>query len=232
MALSVPGLEANSFSVTDATSYATASFTPTAGAIIFVLVNSRNATVVPAAPTVTRAGGAETFTQIDSAAGWVANRTRLTLFKSSAAAASAGAITFDFSGVTQTQCSWIVVEQTGQDTTTPTLNNDNSIGSGTTGSLTFAAFGDAVNNYGIAGYAHQTVEDIVPDTGNSWAESAQVDSSEQGICIALHYRAGEDTTPTATWATSQSWGAVGCEVAAAGVAANKRRYTLTTTGVG
>lgn len=230
MPLSNPSLLTGSTSSTDASSYNTASVTPTAGALLIVVVNTRFGSAVPNTPSVTRAGGGETFTLVDTRDGWIADRTKLSVFRA-VGVASAGALTFDFSGQTQTQCSWIVAEITGQDTTTPVVQSVDNGGSGTSGSLALSAFADATNNMSLAAWAKQIVQDVVPDSGNSWAEVTQVDQAENGLVIALHYRQGEDTSPTASWASSHSWGGVGMEIAVAAAAGG---YTprLTLLGVG
>ena len=85
----------------DATSYATASYTPTANLLIIaVVVNTKGTT--PDTPTLS--GNGLTWVQVatvtfDSIA---APTARLTLFRAMGAAPSAGALTADFAGATQT----------------------------------------------------------------------------------------------------------------------------------
>lgn len=100
---------------TSATSYTTASITPVANQLTLVAVLNSKATL-PDIPTLS--GNGLTYVQIATV---VFNTTssplrRLTLFRALGASPSAGAITIDFAGATQTGATWQVQPFAGVDT--------------------------------------------------------------------------------------------------------------------
>lgn len=105
-----------SFDNTDATSYTTASVSPTSNLLYLLAVTTRNATVDPSIPTVT--GNGLTWVNVTStnydATG---SQRRITLFRAMGASPSAGTITIDLGGQTQTGAIWSLAEVTGIDTT-------------------------------------------------------------------------------------------------------------------
>src|SRR3990167_11448563 len=97
---------------TAATSYTTASITPSANALILASVESNADPDAPNTPTLTGNGltWVEVVTRLDGTA-------RMTLFRAMGSAPSAGAITIDFAGQSQANGStWIVTEFSGADT--------------------------------------------------------------------------------------------------------------------
>src|SRR5687767_13823040 len=95
----------------DQSSYATASITPTANRLILCFVQSRASSA--AVPTLTGCG--LTWVQVSTGANST-TALRLTLFRAMGAAPSTGALTIDFGGQVQANCSWSVVEFDGVDT--------------------------------------------------------------------------------------------------------------------
>lgn len=108
MAITVSNLTTGA-SATDATSYATASVSPSANKLILLFVGNRRSGGSPTQPTVT--GASMTWTLVDSADG--GNEVRTSIFRSLNASPGSGALTIDFGGVTQGSCGWSVAEFTG-----------------------------------------------------------------------------------------------------------------------
>ena len=105
-----PKVLTSSSSNVNATSYATASVDPKDNVPLLLGVLSATATTPSAAATVTSSG--VTWTQVatepfDSIA---ASAARLTLFRGLGATPGAGAVTMDYSGVTQTSSAWFLLE--------------------------------------------------------------------------------------------------------------------------
>ena len=97
---------------TDATSYSTGSFTPSANKLVIMAVQSSKLTL-PDIPTVT----GNNLTWVSIATISVTDTIRLTLFRAMGSAPSAGAATIDFAGNTQTSCAWSITEFTNTDQT-------------------------------------------------------------------------------------------------------------------
>lgn len=100
-----------SSSGTGASSYATASITPTANSLVLAAVRANNGTT-PNTPTAT--GCSLTWVAIDTQAITAAGK--ITLFRALGAAPTAGAVTFDFGGLNNDQCHWQVSEFANVDT--------------------------------------------------------------------------------------------------------------------
>lgn len=189
-------------STTDANSYATASVTPTANRLVILCVRNR------------KAGGGDTPTATGNSLTWVQMGTvlsgggtqRITFFRAMSATPTAGAITIDFGGVTQTACSWSVSEFDGVLTTgtdgadavsQPTVCAAGQ--SGLTVVVTLAAFGH-VNNGAFGFFFHPF--DEVSVEGSGFTAIHNQSSSENNNNIFTEWRADNDTTVDATWATS------------------------------
>lgn len=110
---------------TNASSFTTASISPTANAIQLAIVVTRDPTTITV-PTLS-GGGMTTWTRegtgvaIDFAG--TGNDARIDLFRALQASPTSGAITIDYSGDTQRGCAWLVLEATGV-TTTGTNGSD------------------------------------------------------------------------------------------------------------
>jgi hypothetical protein len=97
-------------STTDATSWTTASVSPAASTPVYVCVWNNRAT--PTLPTVTGAG----ITWVQEETLVFDTTRRVTVFRGLNASPSAGALTIDFGGLSQTACAWSVVQCAGADT--------------------------------------------------------------------------------------------------------------------
>ncbi len=107
----------SSFSDTNATSYATASITPTGNQLVLAaVISSVTASGPPNAPTLS--GNGLTWVQVATVT-WNTTAlplSRLTVFRSLGGAPSTGAVTIDFAGQTQSECLWSVTQYAHVDT--------------------------------------------------------------------------------------------------------------------
>src|SRR5882672_10399835 len=103
--MAITGSNLTSGAGTAATSFATASITPTSKALVLVAV-SQHAASAPASPTVS--GNSLTYVQVDAVNYDVTGNWRTTLFRALGTSPSAGTITIDFAGVSQTAVVWSV----------------------------------------------------------------------------------------------------------------------------
>lgn len=198
----------------DASSYATASWTPPTSGLIIVFVRNRAAT--PGTPTIS--GNGLTWTQIAVVTNGVS---KLTLFGANASGSSAGATTIDFGGATQIACQASFFLAEGVDLTTvvgafvqaPTASGVNVA----TLSITLAAAG-AADNRPIAGFFHAALETTTPRAG--WTEADDFNVGAGGGNLATQHRADAfETTASATWASSVNAEGIAAELKAAGGAA-------------
>ena len=102
----------NAASTTGGTTQATASATPTANRLQIAYVASA-AAAAPSTPTCT--GQGLTWVQVQTS-NFVAGNRRLTVFRAMGPSPTAGALTFDFAGQTQTSVAWGQIEFSGVDT--------------------------------------------------------------------------------------------------------------------
>jgi len=181
-----------------------------------VVTNSKTTPAIPDPVSLT--GGGLTWTQVASS---THTALRLTVFRAlSASPGAAATLTASAQGgVSQTGWTIIVVELDGIDTSG--VNGAGAIvqsvagdgGSALGGSLTLAAFGDPTNNAAFAAWEHQAAEATTPEAG--WTELADITRTTPSRGAETEWRTGQDTTPTASWATSADWVGVAVEIKAA-----------------
>ncbi len=146
-----PSMLTVSGSTTDATSYATASVSPSANALVLLWVASQHASSLNTVSSVT--GNALTWVQVDTQASTSNTTRRLSLYRALGASPSAGAITIDFGANTQTACTWGVVQFTNVNTSgtngsgavVQSAKNVDGTNSATTITNTLSAFENAKN---------------------------------------------------------------------------------------
>ncbi|HVV37579.1 MAG TPA: LamG domain-containing protein [Acidimicrobiales bacterium] len=205
---------------TDASSFSTASVSPTGNDLILVAVLNSKATT-PDTPTIS-GGGVTTWTQVSTD---VRATSRLTIFRGVAPASpTPAAIVIDFGGVTQTSCSWSVDDFSGCDT--GGTNGSNAIvqavaGSGgggggfsaaTSATVTLAAFG-SVDNGTYGAFAHLANESTTQGTG--FTKLGDIAGGGPATALESQWRSDNDTSVDASWSTSiQSLG-IGIELKAA-----------------
>lgn len=94
----------------DASSFATASISPSAGKLILICVYVNETSGTPPVPSLS--GCSITWAQVATS---TTGTVRAAIFGGTSASPSSGAVTIDFSGNSQSDCEWIVVEGTGFD---------------------------------------------------------------------------------------------------------------------
>lgn len=197
--------------VTDATSFNTASIAPTAGRLCLVVVMSEEAAGATTTPTVT--GASTTWTQVASQ-DVNATGNRVTVFRG--IAAGTGALTIDFAAETQTCVQWAVYEFSGVDTAQGDQGVIQAVaaaGNSTTGSATLAAFGSATN-------ATVGVGDVRASSATASIEGGytQLDAGRISGAITFflaEFLASEDTSPSMANSTTVNWAFIGIELAEA-----------------
>jgi hypothetical protein len=212
MALAASNLTSGS-DTTDATSYATASITPTGNALVLLTVATRRAAGNPSAPTATGNGltWVEVGTQLSSGSG---NR-RITILRAMGASPSTGAITINIAE-TQTECVWSVDQFTGTDTSgtngsgavVQSVETDDGGSTATSGLVTLAAFGSA-NNMAYGGKVHTSNGTTTP--GSGFTELVDVAVAESGTGFQTEYKLN-DTTVDWSWTGSHTWFAAALEI--------------------
>lgn len=206
------------YSTTDATSYTTASQTPTANRLQLLLVVSSvgtSGTTEPNAPTIT--GNSLNWVRIHGF--WHTARYKLNLYRAMGSAPSAGTLAIDFAGQTQSGCGWHCMEFAGVDTTGTDGSGaivqrtlDNTGGSTTSHSLTFDA---PISNNNNATYAAihlgATNQAITPTSG--FTEMADVGAGTPAGRLEVEWLAGNtNTTVDWSWTTNSSGTAIAVEI--------------------
>ena len=231
--------KASVFSGTNAASYATGSWTPTANRLAICCVENEISGTT-AAPTIT--GNGLTWTQAASyACDTSGTQVRISVFVAKTGASpSAGAVTADFGGVTQAGCNVIVDEIDGADLSGTALQaivqskNGTLNASGTSETITLdSAITSGNASYGVI--THQADETTSVGSGYS----ALGNGSHPGPSSALltEYKAAGSQTVDASWVTSIQRGGIALEIKAAAttntynlVAALDGTSTLTSAG--
>lgn len=105
-------------SESDASSYATASISPTADSLVLAFVNQVTITAASGSNTPTCTGAGMTWVQVATQSYDSENpdRGRFTMFRALDASPGSGALTFDFGGETQARASWGIIEFSNVDT--------------------------------------------------------------------------------------------------------------------
>lgn len=219
------------YSGTDANSYATASVSPTANSLVLLKVYHALSTGSITTPTASGAG--LTFTAVQTLTQGADPVRRITIFRGLSASPSSGAITIDFGGQTQDNCTWSVDEFAGIDTSgsngsgaivqsgTESKNNS-SPGTGVT--VTLSAFADANNAaYGSIRASNTTTDTIV---GSGFSSLEDKTGSESGT-HTTEWKNSQDTTVDWTWESSTRTAmAIGIEVAIAPAVTNSGMFLV------
>ena len=200
-------------SQTDATSYDTASITPTANRMVYLAVYGAGSSI----GTVSLVGNGITWTQEETQLGGTSSR--ISLFRGFHATPSTGAITITWT-TTVVRCAWAVFELANNDTTTPVVQSVPGSGTNvTTLSITLAAFGSADNaTLGLFGINKN--EAITPGTG--FTEIAEQVASTESMALQVEWRIDNDTGVDASWATNTNDPVgIACELTYAAAASGK-----------
>ncbi len=201
----------------DASSFTTASITPGASRLVLLSVQSDIFGGAPAVPSIS--GCSLTWIQVTSIQ-HNSNNTRITLFRA-LGTPSTGAITIDFSGVTQGACNWTVTEYIGVDTTG--TNGSGAVGNVATGfgfsttpQCTLAGNASGNATYGTASATNSTTNIFSPGTGfTELYEINTVGGFFDDISIQAEWRSDNVTSVTWTLGSTQGWACIGIEIVAA-----------------
>lgn len=212
--VSASGLTTNG-SNTDASSYATASITPSADKLILAWVYS----IASAAPnTPTASGNGLTWVQVATTSDNIGNR-RITLFRAMGASPSSGAVTFDFGGQTQIGCAWSVVEYDNVDTSGSNGSGaivqavaDGSGANATSFSITLSSFGSTLNAT-AGGFGIPLNTSGQPSVGSGFTSTGQRNQNNPNLAIASEFREDNDTSvDMSSGASSVPWAAIAVEL--------------------
>ena len=206
---------------TNLNAYPTASITPSANKLIIAVIGNVRGTVPATIPTLS--GNGLTWVQIETKLNAAENR-RITMFRAMGSSPSAEAITIDFGGVGQNNCSWSIFEFDGVDTT-------GTNGSGAVGQISTAAtvlnttsldiilltFG-SVNDGTCSGFIVADNIAIEPDADAGWAEihESQVNDGSGSQVLETQWNPGNDLTCSASWGSDESAAGIAFEIIAAG----------------
>lgn len=201
----------SSFSDADATSYETASITPTAGSLGLVAVASRTSGTAPI-PTVT--GCDLTWVQVATSSS--AATRRLTVLRA-LGTPTTGALTISFGADSQLSGAWSIAEFAGVDTSGANgagavVQSVTNTGTATSGSVTLAAFERSANaTYGAFGFqANETA-----NAGNGFNKLGQGSAATPALTAMSEWRNDTDTSVDAAWTTSVIWHGIAIEIRAA-----------------
>lgn len=210
----------------NATSYASASWTPPSSGLIIVFVASAVTTGTAVEPTMS--GNSLTWTKIVShVAEPSGNAQRITLFAANASGSSTGATTIDFGAETQLCCnaSFFSVDNADLSGGVAAAFVQTPAGDGagaTSGSVSLSAAGSS-DNRAIAAFMHAANEATTPRT--NWTELDDFNGTGPTRGFETQYRGDAfETTASATWTTSSNWVGLAAEIKAAAAGAT---YTLT-----
>jgi len=213
MAVAATALTAGN-SETDATSYATASISPTGNRLVLAVVRTWRAAGEPGDTATATGGGMTTWTKVATRA---AAGARMTLFRALQASPTSGAVTFGFGGVeSQDAAAWAILEfsdvvTTGTNGADAVVQSATGAGTSTTPLATLAAFGDAGNaTFGSIG-SYNATDHTAPGTG--FTEIQETGNGDTRV--ATEFRNDNDTTVNATLDNSVEWDVIAVEIAAA-----------------
>ena len=220
MAITVTNKE-SLFTGSNAASYATASYAPTANSLLIAsVVNANNLATDPVEPATPTANGltwSKVTTYLPDSTG---TKVRMTVFVAlTGASPSAGVFTADFGAETQLGCNIVVDEIGGDvDVSGTALNaivqsvTGTVAGSGTSESITLAALSN-VNNASYGAFNIQLNEAMT--AGSGYTITIEGDNAGPNSHTAAEYQVPGSTTVDISWTTSAAKGGIALEIKAA-----------------
>jgi hypothetical protein len=193
-------------STTDSQSYATASITPTANALVLAWIVNTHAS---SANTVTLSGNGLTWVQIDTQL-FSSNLRRLTLFRAMGASPSAGAVTITVAGTSNTGAAWSITQYTGVDTSGTNgsgaivQSNKNTATGASSVTVTLTNAFSSTTNGTAAGFAASANTAINHDSGGGWAELGDAGYGTPAARVESQWLATNDTTSVGTMSSGTS----------------------------
>lgn len=204
------------------TSFATASVSPTSGRYGLLTFKATRGPG-PALPD-TISGAWATWTRINDVIYDTGNDRRLYAYLGSGSVAN-GAITVTFPSSNDAHV-WSVDEVASAHASSPIVQSVPASGSSTTPAVTLAAFGGASNaTFSVVSHSQDGGEQITVGTGFT-------ELSDHGYTSAFasrmqtQWRADNDTSVDATFATSNAWGMIGIEIAEPAAAGGRPNLLL------
>jgi hypothetical protein len=209
----------HSASLSNATSYNTASITPTANRLVLVAVAHHTTTVTPPT-TPTLSGNGLTWVQVATITynTLATPHCRVTVFRAMGASPTSGTVTISFGSDGQNNCAWSIDEFDGVDTSGTNgsgavVQSNTNNASSTSVSITLSAFGSTNNaTYGAFGCG---------SNGITWSVGSgfsALDSHPSGVedeNLLTEWRTDNSTTVNASATGTSSIGGVGLEIKAA-----------------
>ena len=219
MALSASALTAGGTGV-DATSFTTASITPTANRLILACAHTVQSTPF-VTPVVT--GNGLTWVNINTRTQGVNDH--FTLFRALGASPSAGGVTFNYTGTNIVRITWSIIEIDGVDTSGTNGSGaivQSAVNSGdntsNTLTVTLASFADAVNNAAVGAFGVRSASDtLVAGTGFTFINQATI---AEFSTTGTEFQLGEDTTVNASWTNNANRLGIAIEVKATAAGTN------------
>lgn len=201
-------------STSTASSYNTASVSPTSGRVHFLAVASGGGSTRNT-PTVT--GASMTWTQVTTLE--INGFVRLTVFRTYSTSPGSGALTIDFDGQNQDRCAWILdnfteTRVTGTNASNAVVQSNGTSGSSaSTVSTTLSAFASVDNaTYGACVTQNSGIRTITAGTG--FTELDEEDTGDNIMALATMFRNDNDTSVDFTAsASSTHLGVIGVELA-------------------
>lgn len=222
---------------TDATSYTTASVDIVQDRIYALAINTVSTGSAIVAPTVTGAGQTWTLEEDNVYDDVGAQRRGVHVYRCKGDATESGALTIDYSGITQSGIGYILIEITDAD-----LSGTNGAGAvlqsvsagnttaTTSRTVTLAALGSA-DNAALGFFDKQSVAETFTE-GSGFTELADVGAANPSSQFMAEWKLNE-TSVSASWTTSVVNGAIALEIkAAAGASDNVPQGGATAAGVG
>lgn len=217
-----PSTLTSALSTTDATSYATASITPTANRLVLLAIESRIAVGVAGGPqTPTATGCGLTWVTVATQTGYSGAGTpnrKITILRAMGSSPSSGAVTIDFNAETQTHCGHSVIE----------FSDTNQTGTNGSGAIVQTA---GANENGVNGTeATVTLASNISDENNityAWALNTGPATITAGSGFTIHHSGSESEhgtyfvaetktnskTANCTWTGNNSWIIISAELA-------------------
>ncbi len=189
---------------TDATSYTTASVSPTGGRMVYLCVVSSTAASIPNIPTIT--GNGLTWSYLVGTAGATQ---RITVYYAKVTGASTGAITIDMAGQTQNGCIWSLVEVEGS--RIDGTNGLHSIGDfNVSGATATSGSVDLLNNpsthtgnRNLSFFSHFANE--ATTVGTFHTQIGTQNQASPDLAMLSQWNNGINTSTSASWTTSSFW---------------------------
>lgn len=202
----------NSSTLTQATSYATASISPQSGTLLLLFVSNRATSGTANTPTVT--GASLTWTQVATVLTSDGVPERLTLFRAAVTSAVSGALTIDMAGQTQFNAAWSVNQFVNADISGSNgangivQSNTNSVTATTNPSITLSAFSN-INNATLGGVG--AIGGAAFTTGGSFTQLSYDNSN-----FLQHIEWASSNQTTINWtASSGNYAMIAAEIKAA-----------------